>query len=147
MEQEIAVSNNLAVSDFSEDDPILGFKLKLIKMKVNALLEELQTFEGGGAAKRKINLEQGIDFYDEIQRFEIDLIINALKCTRGHQSKAARILNVKLSTLNAKIKHYKIPVSEMELTQAFPSVRKEKSARQPALPPEDQAEQIALANY
>lgn len=54
------------------------------------------------------DLENGIDFYDEVSRFEIDLIKRALIQTGGHQRRAARLLNLKVTTLNSKIKHYRL---------------------------------------
>jgi transcriptional regulator with GAF, ATPase, and Fis domain len=45
---------------------------------------------------------------DEVQRFETELIRCALERTGGNQVRAARILGVKHTTLNAKIKRYKI---------------------------------------
>jgi DNA-binding NtrC family response regulator len=50
----------------------------------------------------------GITFYDEVKRFEIDLIIRALEATGGHQSKAAKLLGLNATTLNSKIKSYNI---------------------------------------
>jgi DNA-binding NtrC family response regulator len=43
-----------------------------------------------------------------VRRFETDLIRWALMRTGGHQRRAARILNLKVTTLNAKIKRYRI---------------------------------------
>jgi DNA-binding NtrC family response regulator len=56
------------------------------------------------------DIEGGLDFYDEVSRFEIDLIKRALIQTGGHQRRAARLLNLKVTTLNSKIKHYNITV-------------------------------------
>jgi DNA-binding protein Fis len=53
----------------------------------------------------------GFDFYDEVSRFEIDLIKRALLQTGGHQVHAAKLLNLKVTTLNSKIKHYNISLS------------------------------------
>jgi transcriptional regulator with GAF, ATPase, and Fis domain len=55
-----------------------------------------------------LDVEKGVDFYDEVSRFEIDLIKRALIQTGGHQRRAARLLNLKVTTLNSKIKHYNI---------------------------------------
>lgn len=55
-----------------------------------------------------LNLSQGIDFYEEVQRFETGLIRLALDQTRGHQAQAARLLQIKPTTLNSKIKLYGI---------------------------------------
>src|SRR6267142_4791229 len=54
------------------------------------------------------DVQSGLDFYDEVSRFEIDLIKRALIQTGGHQRRAARLLNLKVTTLNSKIKHYNI---------------------------------------
>lgn len=58
----------------------------------------------GGA----IDISRGINFYDEVRRFEIDLIRRALDQTGGHQSRAARLLGMNPTTLNSKIKTYNI---------------------------------------
>ena len=55
-----------------------------------------------------LNLAEGVDFYDEVQRFETGLIRLALDQTRGHQARAARLLHIKPTTLNSKIKLYGI---------------------------------------
>jgi DNA-binding protein Fis len=57
---------------------------------------------------RTLNLSEGIDFYDEVQRFETGLIRLALDQTRGHQARAAKLLRIKPTTLNSKIKLYGI---------------------------------------
>jgi transcriptional regulator with GAF, ATPase, and Fis domain len=46
--------------------------------------------------------------YDEVRRFEVNLIKSALSRTGGSQTQAARLLGVKLTTLNSKIKRYHI---------------------------------------
>jgi len=55
-----------------------------------------------------IDIARGLDFYDEVRRFEIDLIRRALDQTGGHQSRAARLLGMNATTLNSKIKTYNI---------------------------------------
>ena len=54
------------------------------------------------------DLGRGINFYDQVRRFEIDLIRRALDQTGGHQSRAARLLGMNATTLNSKIKTYNI---------------------------------------
>ena len=71
------------------------------------LLREVQAI----TEVRTLSLEGGIDFYSEVSRFEIDLIKRALLQTAGHQGRAARLLNLKVTTLNSKIKHYNIGVN------------------------------------
>src|SRR2546421_9129810 len=63
--------------------------------------------EGSGGAS-SLDIGRGINFYDEVRRFEIDLIRQALERTGGHQSRAARLLGMNATTLNSKIKTYNI---------------------------------------
>ncbi|HYP50885.1 MAG TPA: sigma-54 dependent transcriptional regulator, partial [Pyrinomonadaceae bacterium] len=60
-------------------------------------------------ASGAVELARGVNFYDEVRRFEIDLIRRALDQTAGHQSRAARLLGLNATTLNSKIKSYNIP--------------------------------------
>ena len=57
---------------------------------------------------QELNISEGIDFFGELQQFEISLIKLALAQTSGHQARAAKLLNLKPTTLNTKIKQYKI---------------------------------------
>jgi len=52
--------------------------------------------------------DHSMKLQDEVQRFETDLIRTALERTGGNQARAARLLGVKHTTLNAKIKRYQI---------------------------------------
>jgi len=53
-------------------------------------------------------VENGIDFYAEVRRFEVALIRRAMKYTKGSQIEAARLLKMKNTTLSSKIKVLKI---------------------------------------
>jgi DNA-binding NtrC family response regulator len=55
-----------------------------------------------------LSLSEGIDFYSEVERFESGLIKLALDQTGGHQARAAKLLHIKPTTLNSKIKLYGI---------------------------------------
>jgi transcriptional regulator with GAF, ATPase, and Fis domain len=59
-------------------------------------------------AASALDVSRGVNFYDEVRRFEIDLIRRALDQTGGHQSRAARLLGMNATTLNSKIKTYNI---------------------------------------
>ena len=71
------------------------------------VLERMSEAEG---ASGDIDIARGVNFYDEVKRFEIDLIRRALEQTGGHQSRAARLLGLNATTLNSKIKGYHIQV-------------------------------------
>ncbi len=62
----------------------------------------------GASVGAVAELGRGINFYEQVRRFEIDLIRRALEQTGGHQSRAARLLGMNATTLNSKIKTYNI---------------------------------------
>jgi len=63
---------------------------------------------------KPLDILGGIDFYDEVQRFETHLIKMALAETGGNQSRAAKLLGIKATTLNSKIKLFKIELNAQE---------------------------------
>ncbi|HXU07543.1 MAG TPA: sigma-54 dependent transcriptional regulator [Blastocatellia bacterium] len=63
---------------------------------------------GGQRLATQIDLSRGISFYDEVNRFQIELIRRALEITGGHQSRAAKLLGMNTTTLNSKIRYYNI---------------------------------------
>lgn len=56
--------------------------------------------------------ERKFGLQEEVQRYEIELIKNALQRTRGNQRRAARLLGVKVTTLNCKIKRFGISIND-----------------------------------
>ena len=82
----------------------------------DALLSEAETlardkaFTEEASRLKPLDIVGGINFYDEVQRFETHLIHMALSETGGNQAKAARLLGIKATTLNSKIKLFKIDV-------------------------------------
>jgi transcriptional regulator with GAF, ATPase, and Fis domain len=67
-----------------------------------------KTFTDESTKLRTLNIAEGIDFYDEVTRFEISLIRLALERSGRNQAAAARLLHIKPTTLNFKIKLYGI---------------------------------------
>ena len=82
----------------------------------DALLSEAETlardkaFTEEASRLKPLDIVGGINFYDEVQRFETHLIKMALSETGGNQAKAARLLGIKATTLNSKIKLFRIDV-------------------------------------
>jgi DNA-binding NtrC family response regulator len=58
--------------------------------------------------------DRKLRLHDEVRQFEIDLIRTTLDRTNGNQTRAARLLGVNLTTLNTKVKRYKISFSGHE---------------------------------
>ncbi len=78
--------------------------------KAVSVLQSLEDIETN-ALFQKLELEfpkQGVDFNQAVKLFEINLIQQALRQTKGHQTKAAKLLKLKVSTLNSIVKRYKI---------------------------------------
>ncbi len=82
----------------------------------DALLSEAETlardksFTEEATRLKPLDILGGISFYDEVQRFETHLIKMALAETGGNQAKAARLLGIKATTLNSKIKLFNIEI-------------------------------------
>jgi DNA-binding protein Fis len=89
-------------------------RVQLLLDIADTLLRETETlardkaFTDESNRLRSLNLSEGIDFYVEVERFETGLIRLALDQTRGHQAQAAKLLGIKPTTLNSKIKLYGI---------------------------------------
>jgi DNA-binding NtrC family response regulator len=65
---------------------------------------------GANETAQHLDFARGISFYEEVSRFEIELIRRALEATGGHQTRAAKLLGMNNTTLNSKIKSYNIRV-------------------------------------
>ena len=100
---EMRLLNGSRTSGTQEKDDSIN-KTQYLKDLALSLLREVQSL----GDPRPLDVRHGIDFYDEVRRFEIDLIRRALDQTGGHQSRAARLLGMNATTLNSKIKTYNI---------------------------------------
>jgi len=69
-----------------------------------ALATEIETLKAELNTNKNDNKQ--IDFYDEVERYEIELIRSALNQCDGNQSQAAKLLHLKSTTFHAKMKHY-----------------------------------------
>jgi len=99
--------------------------ISTLRELVLRLLCEVQSINEVSA----ITIGGDFDFYDEVSRFEIDLIRRALLQTGGHQMRAAKLLNLKVTTLNSKIKHYKISLEPFG--NVYPLMGPKESEQQP----------------
>jgi DNA-binding NtrC family response regulator len=87
------------------NDVALDNRLGALRDMALLLLREVESLR----LTEPVNLSRKVRLCDEVQRFEADLICSALSRTAGNQTRAARLLGIKLTTLNSKIKRYKIP--------------------------------------
>ncbi|HEV7844530.1 MAG TPA: helix-turn-helix domain-containing protein [Pyrinomonadaceae bacterium] len=103
---EIHLVNHAGATGDQEPAPAALSKTKTLKQLALKLLLEAQSLN----EVPTLDVQSGIDFYEEVKRFEIDLIQRALSFTHGNQIRAARLLKMKATTLNTKIKHYHINI-------------------------------------
>ena|SRR6266550_2533160 len=78
-------------------------RLNTLREVALTLLREVESFRVSQPATTR-----SVRLHEEVRRFEIDLIRSALSRTAGNQTRAAQLLGVKITTLNTKIKRYKI---------------------------------------
>lgn len=79
--------------------------VRTLVASLDVAIEDLET-------STRPRLQDNFDFYDEVRRYEISLIRRALRLTRGSQIGAARLLKLNATTLNSKIKKYRICAHE-----------------------------------
>jgi len=85
-----------------DSDAAMINRIEALRMLMVAVLSELDALRGSSALGR----EGQFNLRSEVHRFEAENIRCALIRTRGRQRKAAKLLNMKVATLNAKIKRY-----------------------------------------
>jgi len=79
-------------------------KINTLRETVLQLLQEVESLTIAAPA----GLKSGARLDEEVRQFEMNLIRTALGRTAGSQTRAAKLLGLKLTTLNAKIKRYHI---------------------------------------
>jgi DNA-binding NtrC family response regulator len=88
----------------ASEAPISNPQLESMKIVVLALLNRIDALEEQVSWRRS----EQLDLREEVNQFEEALIRAALTSTKGRQRRAARVLGMKVSTLNAKIKRYHV---------------------------------------
>ncbi len=81
-------------------------RIEALKALATLLLREVESLEGAPSFDLFQTDAENICLYNEVQRFEIELIRHALIRARGNQRGAAALLGTKITTLHSKIKRY-----------------------------------------
>jgi transcriptional regulator with GAF, ATPase, and Fis domain len=103
---------HLKLADKPADD-----RIQRVVNLADALLSEAEklardkAFTEEASRLQPLDIVRGINFYDEVQRFETHLIKMALSETGGNQARAAKLLGIKATTLNSKIKLFNIEMA------------------------------------
>jgi DNA-binding NtrC family response regulator len=79
-------------------------RLEALKVLSYSILSEVESLKRERSRYALVK----IDLPTEVQNYEASLIRCALMRTGGNQRRAARLLGIKITTLNAKIKRYNI---------------------------------------
>lgn len=79
-------------------------RINTLRETVLQLLQEVESL----TIAVPVGLKNGARLDEEVRQFEMNLIRTALGRTAGSQTRAAKLLGLKLTTLNAKIKRYHI---------------------------------------
>lgn len=84
--------------------------IKLLKDMCVALTATVEILEKAplGASDAEVDFSRGVSFYEEVRRFESNLIRRALQHAGGNQTRAAALLGINHTTLHAMIKRYHI---------------------------------------
>ena len=112
----MSTENEISAGDRQKVDlPALveAVTYQVLKNVAQALISEgaTQAREPASGAEPPDAPEE-MSFYDEVRRFEIGLITQALRRAQGQQRAAARLLGLKPTTLNAKMKQYQMRGNE-----------------------------------
>ena len=97
-------ANVAETAEQTPSQPNVDVRLNTLRETVLQLLDEVESL----AISRPVDIKHGARFSDEVRQFEVSLIRTALGRTSGSQTRAARLLGLKPTTLNAKIKRYGI---------------------------------------
>jgi|GEM_PF-944744 len=99
-------------------------KVASLKVLALTLLKQIESLE----SQTQADVPAQLNLQNEVHRFEAAMIRSALAKTGGRQRRAARLLGVKVTTLNTKIKRHKINMDQpasSEMTKAEPEVVEE----------------------
>jgi transcriptional regulator with PAS, ATPase and Fis domain len=96
-------SNGSDAAEQTSVQPSVDARLNTLRETVLQLLDEVESL----AISKPVDIKRGARFSDEVRQFEVSLIRTALGRT-GSQTRAAKLLGLKPTTLNAKIKRYGI---------------------------------------
>ena len=91
--------------------------INTLREAAQTLLREVESL----ASQQEPPTSQRLGLQEEMQRYESELIRDALQRTSGNQRRAAKLLGVKVTTLNCKIK--RLGLQQSASSQDFQDVQ------------------------
>lgn len=107
MSRQITFASAPSVIETDTNSAATNIRLNSLRDAALTILGELDSLEVA-TPPPPTSSSCSLRLYDEVRKFEINLIRSALSRTGGSQTNAAKLLGVKLTTLNSKIKRYRI---------------------------------------
>ena len=126
--EKVSQKNALIKFEPKEERSSIREKLGVLKGVVLQLIEEIESL----SFAKTVGTYDEVNMPDELRRFESHLIRSALDRNGGNQTRAAKTLGIKVTTLNNKIKRYRIPIQpefEQEAPSSFPMMSANDEAR------------------
>lgn len=109
--ENIIQNNSSQIFPKLEISVVVNNRLEALKTLSNSISGQIAALQ----REEQVATKKRIDLAEEVTRYEADLIRCALFRTGGRQRQAARLLNVKVSTLNAKIKRLGIQIENLSV--------------------------------
>lgn len=106
-------------------------KIEVLKDVALILVNEIEALD----YVRPVNISEGINLHEEMRNFEVHLIQSALERTGGHQTRAAQLLGINLTTLHNKLK--RLNISPQNLVNA-PIIHEDTIYKNTLTPPGDE---------
>lgn len=106
LKYKLGILESLNICD-EMDTQMLKRKFEVLKDVALILINEIEAFD----CVRSVNISEGINLHEEMRMFEVHLIQSALERTGGHQTRAAQLLGINLTTLHNKLKRLNISPS------------------------------------
>src|SRR5437667_8031773 len=90
-EGEVVYGNN----DTAADVGLLAADVEALRTAVlQSIARALESNQANQSIVPEFDAQRGVEFYEEVAKFEVALIHEALRCTNGNQRAAARLLGM-----------------------------------------------------
>ena len=102
-------ANNYITEVVNRPEVELGSNIETLTTEVMKSIARVLEFKANNQSYAvDFDAQHGVKFYDEVMKFEVELLTQALSHVGGNQRAAARLLGLKTTTLNSKVKLYKL---------------------------------------
>lgn len=108
--------NTLPLPEFAQAS--LADRVESLRSVAMLLLKEVESLQETATRETADFSTGGFSLADQLEQYEKDMIRCALIRANGRQNRAASLLGVKITTLNAKIKKYGIDWRGMDIQSA-----------------------------